>query len=321
MDEFNAPDLSIVVPCYNEQNCLHELRSRIDRVAARLHKSYELILVNDGSRDKTWEVIRSLCEADSRVVGVDLSRNFGQEACMLAGLKLSTGEFTLIIDADLQDPPELLGAMLSVMEKGADVVYGKRAKREGETPFKLYTAWAFYRLMEWLADVPIPRNTGSFRLIRRNAVEAINAMPEQAKYFRGLVSWVGFRQEPLLYERHARFAGTSSWPTLKMLRLAINAIVAFSFKPLRLSYLATFCLALLSLVIGAYSLCVFILKGDAIVVATGLILFALASTASIQTLILGIISEYIGQAVMESRNRPKYLISETLNRFESQCHV
>lgn len=323
LNAYKTPDLSIVVPCYNEDCCLLELQQRIDSVSSRLEKSYELILVNDGSGDRTWEVIQKLCDSDCRVIGVNLSRNFGQEASVLAGLGLSRGEFTLVIDADLQDPPELLGPMLALMDKGADVVYGERTVRHGETRYKRVTAWAFYRIMEWLAEVPVPRNTGTFRLIRRNALDVINAMPEHANYLRGLVSWVGFRQVPILYERQTRFAGQSSWPTTKMVRLAINAVVTYSFKPLRFAYLFTGLLMLISTMLALYVIGAFVYGSSALAVATSATLFVLTATASLQTLLLGIIGEYVRQALIESRNRPRFIVADLINhrQIKGPCHV
>ena len=197
--------------------------------------SHEIILVDDGSRDGTWALIERLSAGDQHVVGVRLLRNHGHQLAAMAGLALARGDRVLLIDADLQDPPELLASMMSLMDDGADVVYGKRSKREGESRFKLVTASLFYRLLSRLTDVPIPRDTGDFRLMTRKVVDILNAMPERHRFLRGMVSWIGGKQVPLVYERQARFAGASKYPLPKMVRFATDAVTSFSTKPLRLA--------------------------------------------------------------------------------------
>src|SRR5690348_16238411 len=231
------PKLSIVVPCYNEEACLRALYDRLTAAAARsVGSSYELVFVNDGSSDGSWEVMRSLAAQDSHVVAINLSRNHGHQLALTAGLDLCQGEKILIIDADLQDPPELLPAMLETMqETGADVVYGVRKSRRGDTAFKKATAHGFYRLLSRATDVDIPLDTGDFRLMSRRALDALLALPEQARFIRGMVAWIGFKQVPFVYDRQERVAGTTKYPLNKMVRFALDALTGFSSAPLKLA--------------------------------------------------------------------------------------
>src|SRR6059058_3209662 len=223
-------DLSIVVPCYNEEGCLQALHERLT-AAARACRcgDYEIVLVNDGSRDRTLPMMRELAASDPHVVAVNLSRNHGHQLALTAGLDLCRGEKILIIDADLQDPPELLPAMLETMvESDADVVYGVRKSRRGETAFKRATAHGFYRLLSRATEVEIPLDTGDFRLMSRRALDALLAMPEQTRFIRGMVAWIGFKQVPLAYDREERFAGETKYPLKKMMRFAFDALTGFS---------------------------------------------------------------------------------------------
>ena len=229
--------LSIVIPCYNEQECLAALHERLAKAAkAAVGGDYELVLVNDGSRDRTWEMMRELAAKDPRLVAVNLSRNHGHQLALTAGLDLCRGDTILIIDADLQDPPELLSdMMLTMAREQADVVYGVRTHRAGETPFKRATAHAFYRMLARATEVDIPLDAGDFRLMSRRALDALLAMPEQARFIRGMVAWIGFRQVPFAYKRDERFAGTTKYPVRKMIRFAIDALTGFSSAPLKLA--------------------------------------------------------------------------------------
>ena len=252
--ELGGPELSVVVPCYDEEDALPELHRRVTAVCAELGRSFELILVDDGSRDRTWPVLVDLTGRDPHVVAVKLSRNHGHQLALTAGLSLCRGNWILILDADLQDPPELLPEMFRVMnDQHADVVFGQRRSRPGETAFKLATASLFYRLIERLADTPIPRDTGDFRLISRRALNLLIAMPERHRFTRGMVSWMGFRQVPIVYDRQPRLLGTTKYPFAKMFRFAIDAITAFSIKPLRLASMGGAVMALLAIALGAYS--------------------------------------------------------------------
>lgn len=290
-----------------------ELYRRLKAACAAVGQSYEIVLVNDGSKDATWAKIRELSANDETVVGVNLSRNHGHQLALSAGLSLCRGEFILIIDADLQDPPELLSPMLQKMEEGADVVYGQRLTRKGETWFKKTTASAFYRLLNFLSDIEIPRNTGDFRLMRRKVLEALLSMPEQSRFIRGMVTWLGFRQVPLPYHRDERFAGETHYPVRKMLKLAIDAVTSFSIRPLRLS--TYFGLGMGSLTV-LYALYIFIgwsLGGHVVSGWLSLMLVVLF-VASAQFVMMGVLGEYIGRIYIESKRRPLFLIQEIIGR-------
>jgi polyisoprenyl-phosphate glycosyltransferase len=230
-----TPILSIVVPCYNEQDCVIEFHRRVT-AAARLAAgdTYEIVLVNDGSRDNTLALMRTLAEHDPHVAAVNLSRNFGHQKALSAGLQVCRGERVLVIDADLQDPPELLSDMMRLMDQGYDVVYAQRRRREGESAFKTASAAAFYRVLRRMTEIDIPRDTGDFRLMSRRTVDIFKAMPEQFRFVRGLVSWIGLHQAPIVYDRQGRHGGRSNYPLRKMIAFAIDAITSFSVVPLRI---------------------------------------------------------------------------------------
>ncbi|WP_254074169.1 glycosyltransferase family 2 protein [Burkholderia sp. S171] len=303
--------LSIVVPCFNEEEGIHELYRRITSVCAGMDlSSYELVLINDGSSDKTWSYMRALHEADNRIICINLSRNFGHQLALTAGLKIASGQRIFIIDADLQDPPELLPAMMVRLDAGVDVVYGQRIKREGETLFKKKSASLFYRLLDRLVDIDIPVDTGDFRLISRRAVNALNCMPENHRFIRGMVTWIGMRQEAFPYERAARFAGTTKYPFVKMLKFAFDAITGFSVKPLRFASYLGVGAALLSVFLGAYVLYAWC-EGQTVPGWTSLAVIMLLM-GSCQLIVLGIMGEYVGRLYIEGKSRPLYVIQEVL---------
>lgn len=227
--------LSIVIPCYNEAECLAELHGRVKAVAEKVApNNHEIILINDGSRDKSWNIMQQLAVSDPALVAINLSRNHGHQLALTAGLDLCSGSRILILDADLQDPPELLPDMMTEMTaQKADVVYAVRRKREGESWFKKTSASMFYRILARLTDVDIPLDTGDFRLMSRRALDAFLSLPEQARFIRGMVAWIGFRQIPFPYDRAERFGGETHYPLSKMLGLAFDAITGFSTAPLR----------------------------------------------------------------------------------------
>nr|WP_256476324.1 glycosyltransferase family 2 protein [Siccirubricoccus soli] len=306
-----SPAVSIVAPCYNEAECLREFHRRAAAAArASCGESFEIVLVDDGSRDATWSIIEALAEADPHVVGVRLMRNHGHQLAASAGLSLARGDRVMLIDADLQDPPELLAPMMARMDAGADVVFGQRGVRHAETWFKKASASAFYRLLSNLAAVPIPRDTGDFRLMRRRVVDALVSMPERQRFIRGLVSWIGGRQEALVYERQARHAGTSKYPLRKMIRFAVDAITGFSIGPLRVAtYLGLFA-AGLALLLLAYTLWQWA-AGDTVAgwssVMTAIVLFG-----AVQLIVLGIQGEYVGRLFQEAKARPLFLIDRVV---------
>src|SRR5688572_21645148 len=302
--------LSIVVPCYNEHECLAALRDRLSKAAGAVAgDDYELVLVNDGSTDGSWEIMRDLAAADPRLVAVNLSRNHGHQLALTAGLDLCRGDTVLIIDADLQDPPELLGDMLQLMaDENADVVYGVRVARTGETPFKRATAHAFYRMLARATEVDIPLDAGDFRLISRRALDALLAMPEQARFIRGMVAWIGFRQIPFAYDRAERHAGETKYPLSKMLRFAFDALTGFSSAPLKLASHAGLLLSLGSLLIIGYIAFAF-MTGQSIQGWTSLMLVVVVLGA-VQMFVLALMGEYIGRLYNEAKKRPLYIVQE-----------
>jgi dolichol-phosphate mannosyltransferase len=302
--------LSIVVPCFNEEACLGALHERLSAAAREAAgDDYEIVLVNDGSRDGSWPALRAIAARDPRVVAVNLSRNHGHQLALTAGLDLCRGERILIIDADLQDPPELLGGMLEVMRsQDADVVYGVRRSRAGETAFKRATAHGFYRMLSRATDVDIPLDAGDFRLMSRRALDALLAMPEQARFIRGMVAWIGFKQAPFAYDRAQRFAGDTKYPFGKMVRFALDALTGFSSAPLKLASHAG-----LALSIGSVLLILYIgyawAVGQSIQGWTSLMLVVVVLGA-VQMFVLALMGEYIGRLYNEAKRRPLYIVQE-----------
>lgn len=303
------PRLSVVVPAFNEEAVLDAAHRRLMAACTgAVGDDFEIVYVDDGSRDDTWRILESLADEDPHVVAASLSRNFGHQQALTAGLALARGELVLCIDADLQDPPELLGEMLELIDAGHDVVYGQRESRAGESAFKLGSAVAFYRLLRRLTDVDIPADTGDFRLMRREVVDALLAMPEQHRFVRGLVAWLGYRQVPLRYARQERFAGETKYPLRKMLRLASDAITGFSTVPLRMAtWLAMGCFVLAAGV-AAYAIAQWLLGNTLPGWASVVVVVAFLS--SVQLLCLGILGEYVGRLFMESKQRPLAIIRE-----------
>ena len=303
----SAIALSVVAPCYNEQDGLPEFHRRVtDACQALVGADYEIVLVDDGSADRTWEVIQAMSRADPRVIGVHLMRNHGHQLASTAGLAVSRGRRILLIDADLQDPPELIGQMMHVMNAGADVVYGKRAVREGETWFKRTSAATFYRLLSRIANVPIPEDTGDFRLMRRRVVDVLLAMPERERFIRGMVSWIGGQQTPLPYNRDPRHAGSSKYTLAKMLRFATDAVTSFSIAPLRFAMWLGLLVACMAILLLGYT--IFRWLNGEVVAGWSSIMTAIALFAGVQLLVLGIIGEYLGRLVQETKGRPLFLI-------------
>ena len=303
-----GPRLSIVVPCFDEAACLDALHVRLTATArAVAGDDYEIVLINDGSSDNSWSIMARLAAADPHLVAIDLSRNHGHQLALTAGLDLCRGRLIFVVDADLQDPPELLGPMLATLEReGADVVYGVRTERAGETVFKRATAAAFYRLLSRATDVDIPLDAGDFRLMTRRALDVFLAMPEQARFVRGMVAWSGFRQVPFAYEREARFAGTTKYPLSKMIRFALDALTGFSTAPLRLASHAGLWLSLGSVLLIIY-IGVSWLSGATIQGWTSLMLVVVVLGA-IQMFVLGMIGEYLGRLYTQAKNRPLYVV-------------
>jgi polyisoprenyl-phosphate glycosyltransferase len=302
--------LSIVVPCFNEEACLRELHQRLG-AAARIAvgEDYELVLVNDGSRDGSWPLMQRLASEDPHIFAVNLSRNHGHQLALTAGLDLCHGATVLIIDADLQDPPEMLPAMYSALrDQGADVVYGVRRSRAGETAFKRATAHGFYRLLSRATEVDIPLDAGDFRLMSRRALDALLAMPEQARFIRGMVAWIGFRQVPFPYDRAERFAGATKYPLKKMMRFAFDALTGFSSAPLKLASHAGLWLSAGSVLLILYIAYAW-LAGQSIQGWTSLMLVVVILGA-IQMFVLALMGEYIGRLYNEAKRRPLYVVQD-----------
>ena len=304
---------SVVVPVFNEEEVINETYKRLTEVMQSTGESYEIIFVNDGSRDKTALMAREICNKDSNVKLIDFSRNFGHQTAITAGMDYACGDAVVVIDADLQDPPEVILEMLKKWREGYEIVYGQRIKREGETAFKKFTAKVFYRFLRSMTDVDIPVDTGDFRLIDRKVCNAMKQISERNRYVRGIVSWLGFKSAPVEFERKKRFAGTTKYPLKKMLKFASDAIMSFSYKPLKI---ATFFGGFVSIASFVTLLVMIILKlcgvGEYVDGWTSLAVISLFLNG-IVLMILGIIGEYIGRIYDEAKDRPLYVIREVVN--------
>ncbi len=306
--------LSVIVPAYNEQEVLPIFHDRLVAALANVEAlvgRWEVIYVNDGSKDATLSVLKELQRGDPAIGVVALSRNFGKEAAMSAGLKLACGDAVILIDADLQDPPELIGEMVRVWQQGADVVNMKRSSRQGETWFKKASAAWFYKVINWLSDVHIPENVGDFRLLSRRAVDALNLLPESNRFMKGLFAWIGYKQVVVEYARHPRAAGQTKWPYFKLFNFAVEGITGFSVVPLRLASYAGFLTAFSAFVYALFLLVKTLTIGDSVKGFPTLILTILI-LGGLQLMAMGIIGEYLGRLFMESKRRPLYLIDEYL---------
>ena len=300
---------SVVVPVYNEELVVEESYKRLRQVMDSAGEPYEIIFVNDGSRDATPDIVRRICDSDANIRLIDFSRNFGHQTAITAGMDNAGGQAIVVIDADLQDPPEVILEMIKKWKEGYDVVYGKRLKRKGETLFKLITAKIFYRALKSMTSVDIPVDTGDFRLIDRKVCDVMASLTEKNRYVRGLVSWIGFKQTAVEYVREERFAGETKYPLKKMLKFALDGITTFSDKPLKLATVIGFLLSGCSFL---YLIVVLCLKLFTDVTVTG---WASAMSVSlffngIVLLMLGIMGEYIGRIYEEVKGRPLYIIKE-----------
>lgn len=307
--ERTCPRLSVVVPCYNEEAVLVMLEARLAAACRdQVGEDYEIVLVNDGSTDRTWPLICVLAERNPRVLGVDLSRNHGHQLAVTAGLQVCRGDLVMMIDADLQDPPELLGAMIARIEAGADVVYGQRIARHGESTFKRGTASVFYKLLNRLAEQDIPVDTGDFRLMTRRVVDQLNAMPERYRFIRGMVSWIGFEQVALPYERAPRAAGETHYPLRRMIRLAFDAITSFSTVPLRIASHLGMLTGVAGFAMLSWAIWRWFEEGT--IVGWTSIIAVMLIMGSIQLIILGVFGDYLGRLYIESKGRPLFIVRE-----------
>ena len=306
--------ISVIIPMYYEEEVAEECYKRMTSVLQNIENyDYEIICINDGSRDKTLSILENLAIRDKKLKILSFSRNFGHQCAVTAGLKYVTGDAIVIIDADLQDPPELIPEMLKLWEAGNDVIYGKRTTRDGESVFKLFTAKMFYKTLNALSDVEIPKDTGDFRLVDRKVVDTINSLPEHNKFLRGLFSWVGYKQIPFQYERKERFAGKTKYPLKKMLKLASDGIISFSTKPLKIVGGLGIISIVISFILLIYALISYIFKLNNLSAGWTSLMLGITFFAGVQLLSLWIMSEYIARIYDESKNRPQYIIEKKIN--------
>jgi glycosyltransferase involved in cell wall biosynthesis len=306
------PRYSIVAPCFNEEGVLHVLYQRTCQTMDQTGEPWELVLVNDGSHDRTPEIMRELRAADPRVKVVDFARNFGHQIAVTAGLDYARGDAVVIIDADLQDPPEVILKMINRWQEGYEVVYAVRTERKGETWFKEFTAKLFYRLIYRITDVDIPLDTGDFRLMDRKVVETMKQMKERHRFIRGMTSWVGFRQTGVSYVREERFAGETHYPFRKMFKFALDAITGFSYLPLQLATYLGFIIAALSAVAALLVVYARLFMGAAPFYGQATTLVTVLFLGGVQLITLGIIGEYLGRIYDEVKARPLYIVREAL---------
>lgn len=313
----DRPTLSVVAPCFNEEGVLHELYRRVSQVLDGAGESWELVLVNDGSRDRTPEIMRELHARDPRVKVIDFARNFGHQIAVTAGMDYARGDAVVLIDADLQDPPELILDMLAKWREGYEIVYAIRTERKGETWFKRFTAKLFYRLIYKITDINIPMDTGDFRLMDRKVVNALKTMREKHRFLRGMSVWVGFRQTGVKYVRAERYAGETKYPFKKMLKFALDGITSFSYLPLQLATYIGFIAAALA-VIGIIVTIILRLSGSQAFYGQATTLVSVLFLGGIQLISLGIIGEYLGRIYDEVKGRPLYIVREVLGFEESR---
>ena len=306
--------ISVVIPMYYEEEVANECYNRTKKVLNGLENyDHEIVFVNDGSKDKTLPILKEIATKDEKAKVISFSRNFGHQAAVTAGLKFVTGDCILIIDSDMQDPPELLVDMLKLWEDGNEVIYAKRKTRKGESKFKLMTAKMFYKILNNLSDVEIPKDTGDFRLVDRKVVDVINSMPEHNKFLRGLFSWVGFKQEPIEYERQERFAGKTKYPLKKMLKLASDGIISFSTKPLKVIGGIGIASIFISFILLIYAILSYIFKWNNLASGWTSLMVAITFFAGVQLVSIWMISEYIARIYDDTKQRPEYIINEKIN--------
>ncbi|QNE41278.1 glycosyltransferase family 2 protein [Hymenobacter sp. NBH84] len=303
-------NLSIIIPIYNEEDNIQILYDRLNGVLASLGRSYELIFVNDGSRDQSLRLIKALTERDTRVRYIDFSRNFGHQIAVTAGLDLSQGEAVVIIDADLQDPPELIPQLYQKLHEGYEVVYARRRSRQGESAAKKFTAKLFYRILTNITNISIPVDTGDFRIVSRKVVDALKQMPEQNKFIRGQISWIGYRQTYLEYDRAERAGGATGYTYSKMIRLALDGITGFSDAPLKFATISGFVVSGIAFVVVLYTLYERFVVHD-YQPGWASLMVSILFLGGVQLIAVGIIGEYLSRLSANVRQRPLYIISDT----------
>jgi len=299
--------LSIVSPVYNEAENLGEFYSRVINATDNLNLEIEIIYINDGSQDSTIDIITKQRQIDNRITIIDLSRNFGKEIALTAGLDYSSGEAVIVIDVDLQDPPELIPKLVEKWREGYDVVNAKRIKRKGESLLKKVMSYIYYRLLFYLSDINVPRDTGDFRLLNKNALDALLKLREKHRYMKGLFVWVGFKQKEIEYEREARFKGKTKWGFFSLFNLAFDGLTSFSIMPLRLASTIGFLSALIGFFYGAVIVFKTLFFHEPVAGFTSLVVL-ITFFGGIQLLSIGIIGEYIGRIFNETKNRPLYVV-------------
>ena len=309
--------ISIIIPVYNEQVILNKSYKKIKETIDKIDNySFEIIFINDGSLDNSWLILEQIATEDKYVKAINLSRNFGTQSAIMAGLRSSKGDAAVIIDADLQDPIEVLPDMISLWEEGNEVIYGKRKKRKGETIFKVLTAKIFYTTLNSLSDIDIPKDTGEFRLVDRKVIDVVNRLSEHNKFLRGLFTWVGFKQVPYEYVREPRKGGRTKFTLKKMIKLAFDGIFSFSIKPLELIGKIGLLSVLLSFGMMVYFIILYFLNPGSLVRGWTSLIVAITFFAGVQLLSLWIIAEYIQRIYEESKNRPNYIIKDKINMDE-----
>ncbi|MDA7834664.1 glycosyltransferase family 2 protein [Methylophilaceae bacterium] len=308
--KINQSFISVIVPCYNEEEVINHTHKRLTAVLSKIKMKCEIIYVSDGSDDKTNSLLEKIHLNDNNgiVKIVFLSRNFGHQIAITAGIDYAKGDAVILIDADLQDPPELIPTMIEKWKEGYRVVYGQRKNRQGESRFKLFTAKYFYKTLTYLSDIHIPEDTGDFRLMDRKVVDVIKSMPEKDRFLRGMVAWLGFNQFALKYDRVERYAGESKYPFWKMVKFSIDAILSFSIKPLRIAMLLGFTSSIVSLGGILYAITKWMIGTP--VVGWTLMFIAIMFFSGVQLISLGVIGEYIGRSYSETKNRPLYVIDK-----------
>lgn len=309
----NQQLLTVIVPAYNEEDVIGEFHARLTSVLDAVPMDVEILYVNDGSRDSTMKLLNTLHSKDDRVAVLDLSRNFGKEVAMSAGLQHAQGDAVVIIDADLQDPPELIPQFITEWENGYDVVYAKRTRRKGETFIKKGTAHLFYRIMQKLSDFSIPEDTGDYRLMNRRAVDALCKLTERHRFMKGLFAWIGYKQKAVLYDRDERYAGETKWNYLKLWNFAIEGITSFTIVPLKFASYFGGTIASLSFLYGIYMIVRTLLYGNPVPGYPSLMVIVLF-LGGIQLSAIGLLGEYVGRIFTETKQRPLYFVQEHLHR-------